>query len=145
MTFRYTVWWRSLKVYYGVFESLVWCFWKFYKYLSLLRVSIIPFDYSGLDYSIRLLGSRLFHSIIVDGKKKFFRKLWFCFKQWNICVATGNMKGVPSRNYIQQVTQNFVFKDLVDINMTLLWWMGVGKNRYQFIRSSWDFLSMITP
>ena len=32
-----------------------------------------------------------------------------------------------------------------DINMTHLWWMGVAKSRYQFITSSWDFLSMITP
>ena len=29
--------------------------------------------------------------------------------------------------------------------MTLLWWMGVAKRRYQFISSSWGFLSMITP
>ena len=27
-----------------------------------------------------------------------------------------------------------------DINMTLLWWMGVAKSRYQFISSSWGFL-----
>ena len=32
-----------------------------------------------------------------------------------------------------------------DINMTLLWWMGVAKSRYQFISSSWGFLSMVTP
>ena len=31
-----------------------------------------------------------------------------------------------------------------DINMTLLWWIGVAKSRYQFIGSSWDFLSMVT-
>ena len=31
-----------------------------------------------------------------------------------------------------------------DINMTLLWWMGVAKSRYQFISSSWDFLSMVS-
>ena len=32
-----------------------------------------------------------------------------------------------------------------DINMTLLWWMGVAKSRYQFISSSWGFLIMVTP
>ena len=31
-----------------------------------------------------------------------------------------------------------------DINLTLPWWMGVAKSRYQFI-SSWGFLSMVTP
>ena len=30
-----------------------------------------------------------------------------------------------------------------DINMTLLWWMDVAKSRYQFISSSWNFLSMV--
>ena len=32
-----------------------------------------------------------------------------------------------------------------DINMTLLWWMGIAKSRYQFISSSWGLLSMVTP
>ena len=32
-----------------------------------------------------------------------------------------------------------------DINMTLLWWMGVAKSRYQFISSYWGFLRIITP
>ena len=32
-----------------------------------------------------------------------------------------------------------------DINMTLLWWMSVAKSRYQFIVSSWGFLSMVIP
>ena len=31
-----------------------------------------------------------------------------------------------------------------DINMTLMWWMGVAKSRYQFISSTWGFLSMVT-
>ena len=32
-----------------------------------------------------------------------------------------------------------------DINMTLLWWMGIAKSRYQFISSSRGLLSMVTP
>ena len=32
-----------------------------------------------------------------------------------------------------------------DMNMTLLWWMGVVEGKYQFIRSPWGFLSMVTP
>ena len=31
-----------------------------------------------------------------------------------------------------------------DINMSLLWWMDVAKGRYQFISSSWGFLSVVT-
>ena len=31
-----------------------------------------------------------------------------------------------------------------DINMTLLWWMGVANSRYQYISSSWDFSSIVT-
>ena len=31
-----------------------------------------------------------------------------------------------------------------NINMILLWWMGVAKVRYQFINSSGDSLSMVT-
>ena len=32
-----------------------------------------------------------------------------------------------------------------DINMTLLWWMGVAKGRCQFSSSSRGFLNMVTP
>ena len=32
-----------------------------------------------------------------------------------------------------------------DIDMALLWWMAIAKSRYQFISSSWGFLSMVTP
>ena len=41
----------------------------------------------------------------------------------------------------------FMLHDCIthDINMTLLWWMGVSKSRYQFISSSWGFLSMVIP
>ena len=40
----------------------------------------------------------------------------------------------------------FMLHDCItyDINMTLLWWMGVSKSRYQIISSSWDILSMVT-
>ena len=31
------------------------------------------------------------------------------------------------------------------INMTILWWMGVAKSRYQIISFSWAFLSMVSP
>ena len=31
-----------------------------------------------------------------------------------------------------------------NINIILLWWMGVAKIRYQFINSSGDSLSMVT-
>ena len=31
------------------------------------------------------------------------------------------------------------------INMTILWWMGVAKSRYQIISFSWGFLSMVSP
>ena len=31
-----------------------------------------------------------------------------------------------------------------DINMTLLWWMGVAKSIYQFI-ITWGYLSVVTP
>ena len=39
---------------------------------------------------------------------------------------------------------DFAFKDLVNIVMTLLWWMGAVKSRYQFINFSWGFLSTVT-
>ena len=32
-----------------------------------------------------------------------------------------------------------------DIDMVLLWSVGVAKSRHQFISSSWDFISMVTP
>ena len=49
MTFKYTVRRRSYKFYNGVFEN-------------------------GVSVFLRL-GSRLFHSIMVDGKKEFLKKL----------------------------------------------------------------------
>ena len=36
------------------------------------------------------------------------------FKQWNICVVHGNARGVPSRNYIEELTRTFVFKEFVE-------------------------------
>ena len=41
----------------------------------------------------------------------------------------------------------FMLHDCIthDINMTILWWMDVTKSRYQFISSSWGFLSTVTP
>ena len=35
--------------------------------------------------------------------------------------------------------------DCIRYDMTLQWWMGVVKSRYQFISSSRGFLSMVTP
>ena len=36
------------------------------------------------------------------------------FKQWNIYVISGTVSGVPNRNYIDQITRSFVFKDSVE-------------------------------
>ena len=36
-------------------------------------------------------------------------------KQWNICVVPGNLKGVPSWNYIEETMRDFVPKDLLEI------------------------------
>ena len=34
-------------------------------------------------------------------EKRVFKKIMIGFKQWNIGVVPGNVRGVPSRNYIE--------------------------------------------
>ena len=38
---------------------------------------------------------------MADGKKEFFKKIMIGYKQGNICVLPGNVKGVPNGNYIE--------------------------------------------
>ena len=48
----------------------------------------------------RRLESKLFHSIIVDGKKEFL-KVMIGFKQWNIGAVPSSVRRVPSRSSIE--------------------------------------------
>ena len=43
-------------------------------------------------------------------EKRVFEKIMVGSKKWNICVVSGNVRGVPNRNYIEQIRRTFVLK-----------------------------------
>ena len=43
-----------------------------------------------------------------------FEKIMIGFKQWNMHVISGTVSGLPNRNYIEQITRTFAFKDPVE-------------------------------
>ena len=74
-------------------------------------------------------------------KTRFFA--WYVATKYDTARYKNSIFGVDSTSYpIALMLHDCI---TYDINMTLLWWMGLAKSRYQFISSFLGLLNKVTP
>ena len=59
------------------------------------------------------LGSKLFHSIIADGKKEFFEKVMLCLSKGNIVHSSCCIWCTSYKNKIKKVFWMFIFENFI--------------------------------
>ena len=73
-----------------------------------LRPKSVPLKTEILLELLRL-GSKLFHSIIADGKKRIFEKVMLCLNKGNIAHSSCNIWCTSCRNKIKKVFWILIF------------------------------------
>ena len=87
--------------------------WQFYTELAAGSINWRIFFLNVRKFSeLRRLGSNLFHSEIVDGKKEFLKKLCFDLKMGKLCTFLV-VYGVCNRNEMEKIFRMPVFKYVI--------------------------------
>ena len=59
------------------------------------------------------LGSKLFHSIIAEGKKRIFEKVMLCLNKGNIALSSGSIWYTSYWNEMKKVFWMFIFENFI--------------------------------